>query len=59
MFNTMSAGHQPDSYDYLEHPLREEIIESFVQGKEEIAVITRNRYGSLILNSASVCFIES
>ncbi len=52
------TGDTDDWYEYLESPLREEILESFKQGEDEIAVITRNRYGALILNSASVCFAD-
>ena len=47
-----------NSYDYLERPLREEIREEIVFGEEQIALITRNRYGSLVLNTASVCFVD-
>ena len=47
-----------NSYDYLERPLREEIKEEIVCGEEQIALITRNRYGSLVLNTASVCFVD-
>jgi hypothetical protein len=47
-----------NSYDYLERPLREEIREEIVCGEEQVALITRNRYGSLVLNTASVCFVD-
>ena len=54
----LSMGGRPDSYDYLDRPLREEIVQSLRHGDEEIAVITRNRYGALVLNSPSVCFVD-
>ena len=54
----MAGGMELQWYDYLEHPLREEIIDSVRQGDNEIAIITRNRYGALILNSADVCFVD-
>lgn len=47
-----------NSYDYLERPLREEIQEEIVYAEEQIGLITRNRYGSLVLNTASVCFVD-
>lgn len=58
VFDRLTSGAQPDSYDYLEHPLREEIVQSLTDSDEEIAVLTRNRYGALVLNSASVCFAD-
>ncbi len=58
IIDRLKSGIQPDTYDYLERPLREEIIDSIKQGEDEIAVITRNRYGALTLNSASVCFAD-
>jgi hypothetical protein len=45
-------------YDYLATPLREEIVEALILEEREIAVVTRNRYGSLVLNAASACFID-
>ncbi len=45
-------------YDYLDQPLREEIVDEIGPAGESIAVITRNRYGSLILNASSVLFAD-
>ena len=58
VFEAVTGGGQPDSYDYLENPLREEIVESVQQDGQEVAAITRNRYGALVLNTASVCFVD-
>jgi hypothetical protein len=58
IFDHLVNGTQPDSYDYLERPFREEIVDSLTDGEDEIALITRNRYGALVLNSASVCFVD-
>lgn len=52
--NDMPQG----DYDYLEHPLREEVVETLGDDGQPLAVITRNRYGALVLNTASVCFID-
>jgi hypothetical protein len=48
-----------DRYSYGERPLREEIIEAIrTREGKEIAVITRNAYGALVLNSPQVAFID-
>jgi hypothetical protein len=48
-----------DHYAYGERtPLREEIIEERDAGLESHVVVTRNRYGSLVLNSGKVMFID-
>jgi len=52
------AGSRRDSYDYLDHPLKEEIVQAVGPKGQETAVITRNRYGALVLNAASVCFVD-
>ena len=54
----LRTGEKPDSYDYHEHPLREQIVDSFLDGETQLAVITRNRYGALVLNCANVCFVD-
>ena len=58
VFERARSGEPVDSYDYLEHPLREEVVDSVKYGSDEIAVITRNGYGALVLNCASVCFVD-
>jgi hypothetical protein len=52
------VGDRPDGYLYSDRPLREEIIDEIVDGDATIAVITRNAYGSLVLNTASVMFVD-
>ena len=52
------GGRVPDEYDYLDRPLREEIVQTLKHGDREIGLITRNRYGSLVLNTASACFVD-
>jgi len=58
IFEHFVSGTKPNTYDYLEHPLREEIVQSIAEGDAKTAVVTRNRYGSLVLNSAAVCFVD-
>jgi hypothetical protein len=47
-----------DRYDYLDVPLREEIVDSIEHDGKELAVITRNRYGALVLNTPDVMFVD-
>ncbi len=46
------------AYDYLDHPLREEIVQTIGPASQPFGIITRNRYGALVLNAASVCFVD-
>jgi hypothetical protein len=54
----VSAGRPPGEYLYSERALREEIIEEFVENGEPVAAITRNSYGSLVLNTSRVMFAD-
>ncbi len=58
VFDCLINGRQPSSYEYSDRPLREEIVDSMRQGDKDLAVITRNRYGALVLNTASVLFVD-
>lgn len=49
---------QARQYDYLDRPLREEILKRVEHNGEDVAILTRNRYGAVVLNSASVCFVD-
>src|SRR5262249_13129913 len=51
-------GQAPGSYGYDERPLREEIIEEIRDGGKLVALITRNAYGSLVLNTNRVMFVD-
>ena len=51
-------GEVPNSYLYSDRPLREEIIEDFGDEEDPYAVITRNAYGSLVLNTARILFAD-
>jgi len=52
------ADHTRLEYDYLDQPLREEIVDEIGPAGDTLAVITRNRYGALILNAASALFAD-
>ncbi len=58
IFDCLINGRRPDSYEYSDRPLREEIVHTLRQDDREIAIITRNRYGALVLNTASVLFVD-
>lgn len=52
-------GQELNHYGYGDRPMREEIKERVVdQAQRELAVITRNAYGSLVLNTARAMFID-
>lgn len=47
------------AYGYGERPLREEIIDDYPAADgTALACVTRNRYGSLVLNTATLLFID-
>src|SRR5258706_6711852 len=48
----------PDAYAYGSRPVREEILETFGDGPEPRAVLTRNRYGATVLNAAHLLFLD-
>ena len=54
----ISEGHEPQLYAYGERPLREEIVREIELDGDIPAVITRNSYGALILNTANVAFAD-
>ncbi len=58
VFEQVTGGNEPEEYEYLERPIREQIVDSITHEGEEIAKITRNRYGALILNARTVCFAD-
>jgi hypothetical protein len=49
----------PGVYAYGSRPLREEILQTFAGETEDPkAVLTRNRYGALVLNTAHLLFLD-
>jgi hypothetical protein len=58
VFDLLLNGARPGPYEYTDQPLREEIVNTVRQGDRDIAVVTRNRYGALVLNAASVLFVD-
>jgi len=58
MFDRLINGERPDTYEYSDRPMREEIVRTLREGDRDIAIVTRNRYGALVLNAASVLFVD-
>jgi hypothetical protein len=54
----IERGQPPATYGYADRPLREEIIEEIHDAGQLAAVITRNSYGSLVLNTSRVMFVD-
>ena len=53
------AGQQLNRYGYGERPLREEIVQGVDNASgREVAIVTRNVYGALVLNAANAMFID-
>ena len=53
------SGNRPGRYAYGDAPLREETVETFTNSRGELAAaVTRNSYGSLVLNVDRVMFID-
>ena len=52
------GGNVPNQYAYAERPLREEMVEEIKHQDRLVAAITRNSYGSLILNATHAMFID-
>ena len=54
----LGRGLKPDDYEYHDRPIREKIVEEINEGATHIAMLTRNRYGALVLNTSSVLFVD-
>ncbi|MEM7164679.1 MAG: hypothetical protein AAF581_04405 [Planctomycetota bacterium] len=59
MARSISTGRIPNAYDYGDNPLREEVLEEFRHGSAApFAVVTRNSYGSAVLNCSEALFAD-
>ncbi len=53
------VGQLLNRYGYSERPLREEIVQGVTNDAgDEVAIVTRNAYGALVLNAANAMFID-
>ena len=53
-----AAGDLPGDYDYLERPIREELVRTIGSSDAPTAVLTRNAYGAVVLNTSRVLFAD-
>jgi len=54
-----ASGSVPDQYAYGDRPIREEVVRRVTGGDgTELAIVTRNLYGALVLNAAGAMFID-
>jgi len=53
-----ARGQKPDAYGYEDRPVREEVLKDIGEPGNPIALITRNRYGALVLNANRVLFAD-
>ena len=53
-FSSKKSG----DYEYGTAPFREEVTDSLRVNDTDVAIISRNRYGALVLNSAQVMFVD-
>ncbi len=58
IFELITAGRKPVRYEYHDRPIKEEVLKEIRDGDSIIAVITRNRYGALVLNCANALFVD-
>ncbi len=58
LFELIMAGGRPGQYEYHGRPIKEERLKDIREGNTSIAVVTRNRYGALVLNCANVLFVD-
>jgi len=62
IFDLITMGKKPQEYEYLDRPIREEIVEVVDKDQSNTSepglVITRNRYGALVLNASQVLFAD-
>lgn len=54
--DAIATGKPLDEYEYAEGPLREEAIQKLTDNDQLVAVLSRNSYGTVVLNSANVLF---
>ncbi len=55
----LSAGNMPNRYEYAEGELREELIREITDDNGTlIGAVTRNRYGALVLNTATLLIAD-
>ncbi|MCP4900333.1 MAG: hypothetical protein GY906_25475 [bacterium] len=56
--NAIASGRPPVRYLYSDRPLREEVLDELQHQGEQIGAVTRNSYGSRVLNTTKAMFID-
>ncbi|HEX3599281.1 MAG TPA: hypothetical protein VHU84_04015 [Lacipirellulaceae bacterium] len=56
--SAIQEGRSPEKYGYADRSLREEIVQEIHDSRGLSAVITRNSYGALVLNTSRVMFAD-
>lgn len=56
--SVIQRGTKPKHYTYGERPLRELIVKEFEEDGRTVALLTRNSYGSVVLNTPNVLFAD-
>jgi len=55
----ISLGQKPDRYPYATTPLREELLQTISDSQGRLlGAVTRNQYGSVVLNTQRVMFVD-
>jgi len=58
IFELITSGQKPECYEYHDRHIREERLKEIGDVDSPIAIVTRNRYGALVLNCASALFVD-
>ena len=59
ILSALRAGHEPDEYQYVaDGVICEQVIDRVFHGSDEVAVISRNVYGSLVMNTTRMMFVD-
>ncbi len=58
IFERFTGGDELKRYEYHDRPIREEILKQIGSDDPPAALVTRNRYGALVLNCRNVMFVD-
>lgn len=58
IFDIIESGQPAKQYEYADRPLREEILDRIDVGGRDPVLLTRNRYGAVILNTTLALFAD-
>lgn len=58
IFDLITSGRKPEHYEYHDRPIKEERLKEIGDADSPIAIVTRNRYGAVVLNCSNVLFVD-